>query len=418
MPEYVLKIKAEMEELLGCPIDIVEDRDMPYPCKMEYARNYMRDRHVIRVNPGRCPNGYPIFSMMLLAKLQLQEVEGGEFGILQPVSSTEEFTRFNEAVKADRIGTAILKSQGAAEFDSVVNMLRGGLISQASSQVMEMLASDEVLKSYPEAVEDMKAYLKPNALVGAGMPHAELLKIYPRFVVEANRRLNILYAMRCGEFCGEKLVDAYKPTPAEIDQGLDLYAIYRAERDALAKDGRIAGGVIAKLLKELKLDAFVHLRVIEIAPMVRKERESAPDGLTKEQDESLQRYYENYGDGKRDGSLMALGIFKVMLELRRMPLSLVRSLAVEIAQLGANGISPAKKYRLTAFPNRGEIWGEEILAYYYATWAKVFPEHLDSIGLPYKEAYAEALRMLEKYDNSAKSAGGGIIHRINYALAA
>lgn len=39
-------------------------------------------------------------------------------------------------MKADRIGAAILKSQGAAEFDSVVNMLRGGLISQASSQVM------------------------------------------------------------------------------------------------------------------------------------------------------------------------------------------------------------------------------------------------------------------------------------------
>lgn len=85
MPEYVLKIKAEMEKLLVCPIDIAEDRDMPYPCKMEYARNYMRDRHVIRVNPDRCPNGYPIFSMMLLAKLQLQEMG---------VASSESSSRF------------------------------------------------------------------------------------------------------------------------------------------------------------------------------------------------------------------------------------------------------------------------------------------------------------------------------------
>ena len=32
-----------------------------------------------------------------------------------------------------------------------------------------------------------------------------------------------MFAMRCGEICGKKLVDAYKPTEAEIDKALDLY---------------------------------------------------------------------------------------------------------------------------------------------------------------------------------------------------
>ena len=39
--EYLTKLKAEMEERLGCGIEVVEDRDSSYPCKLEYARNYV-----------------------------------------------------------------------------------------------------------------------------------------------------------------------------------------------------------------------------------------------------------------------------------------------------------------------------------------------------------------------------------------
>ena len=50
---------------------------------------------------------------------------------------------------------------------------------------------------------------------------------------------------------------------------------------------------------------------------------------------------------------------------RKMPLEAVRALALEIAMLGANGISPHGRYNLKAMPNRRDIWGDEILAYYY-----------------------------------------------------
>ena len=78
-----------------------------------------------------------------------------------------------------------------------------------------------------------------------------------------------------------------------------------------------------------------------------------------------------------------------------MPLEAVRALALEIASLGANGISPHGRYNLKAMPNRHDIMGAEILAYYYVTWAKVFPDKLDMIGLPYKKTYESALAMLD-----------------------
>ena len=58
-------------------------------------------------------------------------------------------------------------------------------------------------------------------------------------------------------------------------------------------------------------------------------------------------------------------------------------------------ISPHGRYNLKALPNRRDIWGAEILAYYYVTWARVFPDKLDRIGLPYKKTYESALAMLD-----------------------
>ena len=64
--------------------------------------------------------------------------------------------------------------------------------------------------------------------------------------------------------------------------------------------------------------------------------------------------------------------------------------------IGMNGISPSKKYTLTNLPSRGEMYGTEILAYYYVTWARVFPDNLKMIGLPYDKAYEKAKSMSDE----------------------
>ena len=57
--------------------------------------------------------------------------------------------------------------------------------------------------------------------------------------------------------------------------------------------------------------------------------------------------------------------------------------------------------------------------YYYVIWAKVFPNKIDLIGLPYKQAYASAVSMLDcmNGDNSVKTKKG-VIYRIIYPMAA
>ena len=53
---YLTKLKAEMEGRLGCGIEVVEDGDSRYPCKLEYARD-CRGEHGVGVrSSGRCIN--------------------------------------------------------------------------------------------------------------------------------------------------------------------------------------------------------------------------------------------------------------------------------------------------------------------------------------------------------------------------
>ena len=393
---YLAKLKAEMEDRLGCKIEIVEDADSRYPCKIEYARNYARQSHILRVNPQRCLNAYPIFFVLLNTKLQLRESSSGTVGVLQPVSFAEENARFHADFISDPKGKMLVVHMGT-QADSVESTLRASLITQACNQVLEMLAADVTLRDYPDAVEDMKQYLAAAAVEGASVSYKELLKTYPAFLVNCNRILNLVFSMKCGEVCGKKLVNVYNPSPDEVDRALDIYNFYRIERDSLLEKGRIEGDLLEKILRKLKLDRYVHLEVHEIAPFsIEPSEEGVGDGLTDEQRTSLEEFYENYGDGKSDSGLMVLGMYKVLLEVRKMPLEVVRSIAMEIALLGASGISPQKKYNLKTMPNRPGMMGLEVLAYCYVSWAKVFPDKIDLLGLPYKTAYERAVAMMHQ----------------------
>ena len=105
MTGYLTKLKEEMEERLGCGIEVVEDRDLGCSCKFEFARNYARKHHVLRVNPARCVNDYPVFYNLLNVKLQLQALDDGSLGVVQPVSNAQESDRFNADFSARRAST-------------------------------------------------------------------------------------------------------------------------------------------------------------------------------------------------------------------------------------------------------------------------------------------------------------------------
>lgn len=101
--------------------------------------------------------------------------------------------------------------------------------------------------------------------------------------------------------------------------------------------------------------------------------------------------------GKRDPArnlMMAMYMLDAMKRLDGMTPDEVRNVAMEIAVLGTRGIDPGRSggYALKTVPGE-DFSGYRLLAYYYVSWAKAFPDHLKTIGLPFDDAYAMALQM-------------------------
>jgi hypothetical protein len=102
-------------------------------------------------------------------------------------------------------------------------------------------------------------------------------------------------------------------------------------------------------------------------------------------------------DGADETQTMMMGMYMLgaMKYFDTISTKKVGEIAFEIAKVGITGISPDKKYTLTTIQNK-TFGGWELLAYYYVSWARAYPNMLDKLQLPFNKAYELALQMYKK----------------------
>lgn len=93
--------------------------------------------------------------------------------------------------------------------------------------------------------------------------------------------------------------------------------------------------------------------------------------------------------------MMAMYMLGAMQRFDKMTAEQVKGVDTEIAMLGTQGIATSKDshYTLKSIPGE-DFSGYRLLANYYVSWARVLPDHLSKIGLPFDDAYALAMQML------------------------
>jgi hypothetical protein len=95
------------------------------------------------------------------------------------------------------------------------------------------------------------------------------------------------------------------------------------------------------------------------------------------------------------GTNMAIVHFMVdaLQYFKNKPLEDIKQTALEIAMLGTMGIDPNKKeYIISSIANK-RFSGNQVLAYYYVSWAIAMPEQVQHLGLDFKKEYAMALKL-------------------------
>jgi len=71
----------------------------------------------------------------------------------------------------------------------------------------------------------------------------------------------------------------------------------------------------------------------------------------------------------------------------------IKKIALEIAMIGTQGISPDKDNYIISSISGKKFSGYHLLAYYYISWSIAIPEMLANLEMPYEQEYEMALKL-------------------------
>jgi hypothetical protein len=102
--------------------------------------------------------------------------------------------------------------------------------------------------------------------------------------------------------------------------------------------------------------------------------------------EQFQKHQEEIGTN------MAIVLFMVdaLNYFKNKAVEDIKQTALEIAMLGTMGIDPNKKEYIISSIADKRFSGNQVLAYYYVSWALAIPEQVQHLGLDFKKEYSMA----------------------------
>jgi hypothetical protein len=207
--------------------------------------------------------------------------------------------------------------------------------------------------------------------------------------------------MQFKELFGIDLIPEFKASTAELTQAHSFYTEFSE-----IKDDRKPGQefeLVKHWAQELGLDPFFELESEtkfetknNIDDFLTKLQQD-PFGLDEEEDSTQKREMEKFQKHQKEsGTNMAIVMFMIdaLNYFKNKPLADIKQTALEIAMLGTMGIDPNKKEYIIASITGKRFSGNQVLAYYYVSWAIAMPEQVQHLGLDFKKEYEMAKKTI------------------------
>ena len=392
-------IKDELEQVDHINIRIVEDKDINVLAKLEYALLHAAKEHVIRYNPEKDFVEHLFIHEMMHLKMSQQASKARRGQVI--VSSNVTRSAFNRRFLKYMQNTH--KQISRTELKKVMSGLADGMGLQLMNCPLDLFVEHMIYTDYKVVRPiQMLSLLHMEQDNINSVKQAAKNGFFPKEIVYANKVMNIATSMHFRDIYGINLIGQYQPTKREYEQAKDLYEEFKAYLDTykagdeyemveyfaqsfnmedlieIMDEGQVSDGMKADLsmkgdLKDLKHEAL--------------SREEA--------NVANAQFALNHQDGANstETMMMAMYMLGAMEFLDSYTIDDVHRIAIEIAMEGVKGIDPKKKgYSIKSLPNK-QFGGYEFLAYYYVSWARAIPEKLNSLGLPFSNAYKSALQM-------------------------
>ena len=392
-------IKDELEQVDHINIRIVEDKDINVLAKLEYALLHAAKEHVIRYNPEKDFVEHLFIHEMMHLKMSQQASKARRGQVV--VSSNATRSAFNRRFLKYMQNTH--KQIARTELEKVMSGLADGMGLQLMNCPLDLFVEHMIYTDYKVVRPiQMLSLLHMEQDNINSVKQAAKNGFFPKEIVYANKVMNIATSMHFKDIYGINLIGQYQPTKREYEQAKDLYEEFKAYLDTYKAGDEyemveyFAQSFNMEDLIEIMDEGEVSVTLKSDLSMKGDMTDLKHEALSREEvDDANAQFAQNHQDGANptETMMMAMYMLGAMEFLDNYTIDDVHRIAIEIAMEGVKGIDPKKKgYSIKSLPDK-LFAGYEFLAYYYVSWARAIPEKLNSLGLPFSNAYKSALQM-------------------------
>ena len=383
-------IKDELEDVDHIPIRFVEDRNLDLYAKMEYALTHGAKEHVIRYNPDKQFVDHMFIHEMMHLKMGQKATKANKGKVVVGTTATKSafYRRFHKYMKR------ALRNMPSAELDHLMNKLGESLNYQLMNCPLDLFVEHIIFSNYKQ--------VRPLQLVS--LFHTEIDNIntaqkafkdgyFPPEIARANKVMNLVTSLHFKEMYGIDLIGNYRPTKSELDMAKDLYDEFKAYLRTYRDGDEFE--MLEYFVETLRMDDLLELQDEKVyANALTSVSYDIPEENLSDEDIDAEnaRFALEHQDGadEMETKMMAMYMVGAMEEFDKKTHQEVKAIAFEIATVGMAGINPKGKYSIKSVPGK-EFGGYQFLAWYYVSIARVMPEMLGQLGLPYDKAYEMAL---------------------------
>jgi tetratricopeptide (TPR) repeat protein len=393
--------KSRLEKEGGKEIRVEEDNELPTAAKIEFAENYDREFHLIKYKPGYRAVEHLMMHELVHLDFVIQARSENQNKLF--ITTGEKKVKFITEHEKD-LKELSKKGYSEKSLSGFISALFDGLNRQTYNAPIDLFIEDFLFNNFYE--------LRPFqfvSLYGLAMEYRDsvtnkqVMQVTPKKIQYANRVMNLVFVLHFKDLFGFDLISKFNPIPKEIGEANNLFSEYKEYQH-----DREAGEeyeLVQHWAEDLKVDKYfelvdedAHRRRLQTSNLI-ESIENDPFGLESDTDFKQSEMAKFQKSQAAIGTNMAVVMFMLdaLKYFEDKPKDKIKSIALEIAMLGTQGIVPGgdHKYRLAGIPAK-VFSGYHLLAYYYVSWSIALPEMLSDLKLPYDKEFELAQQMFKE----------------------
>ena len=345
--DIVNSYASTLEEECGKKIVIETDAGLKSGAKIEFAENRGGTYHLVKYNPE-----YPAVHHLLMHELT-------HLHFAAQAQQAGKNMRFLGSLEHDAMK---LSKKG---FDDAVIRLNG----QIFNTPIDLYIEDYLFQNYPALMPYQ--FLSLIGLVQDGI-HAttdeQILAVAPPVILSKSKTFNLVNALFLMKRYGVNLIEEHQPTAPERELAETFYCEYEECRTRHTPGDEYE--LLQSWAKQLHLQNCFSLA-----------------------EESGFPLYTEAHQGKDINMAVTRFMVEALHYFKNLTILEINNIAIQTGVMCGEGITPdAKGYSVPLMPGK-TFTGYQVLAYYYVSWAKAFPEKLLQLKLPFDKEYAFSQEM-------------------------